>query len=207
MIGIGGGVWRCLLAAGALAALSATAAAETPFSSLDGTWSGSGQIRLEGGKTDKAMEAMDRALNKMRSMEERGKDGKSLRGGRENERRTAQRGKGQGQQGGAGDEMDFPEGEGLLPGRGKSQSPKGDPTQRLRGTPYDVGVEGEMRSGRKDALDTNMVGRGANMASRLQYLGVLGQYRKMMEESIAREQVPRDFQGQIKEYFQALDER
>ena len=52
MIGIGGGVWRCLLAAGALAALSATAAAETPFSSLDGTWSGSGQIRLEGGKTE-----------------------------------------------------------------------------------------------------------------------------------------------------------
>jgi hypothetical protein len=29
----------------------------------------------------------------------------------------------------------------------------------------------------------------------------------MMEESIAREQVPRDFQTQVKEYFQALDER
>ena len=31
------------------------------------------------------------------------------------------------------------------------------------------------------------------MASRLQYLGVIGQYRKMMEDAIAREQVPRDF--------------
>jgi hypothetical protein len=28
-----------------------------------------------------------------------------------------------------------------------------------------------------------------------------------MEESIAREQVPRDFQGQVKEYFQSLDEK
>jgi hypothetical protein len=112
-----------------------------------------------------------------------------------------------GQQGGAGDESDFPEGEGMLPGRGKSASPKGDPTDRLRGSPFDVGVEGQTRPGKKDGLDTNMVGRGANMPSRMQYLGVLGQYRKMMEESIAREQVPRDFQTQVKEYFQALDER
>lgn len=163
-----------------------------------------GMEALEGGQTDKALEAMEKALAKMRSMEDKGREGKSLRGGRENDRRTGQRGRGPGQ---PGDEGDFPEGEGLLPGRGKSLSPKGDPTQRLRGNPYDVGVEGETRTGRKDGLDTNMVGRGANMASRLQYLGVLGQYRKMMEESIAREQVPRDFQTQIKEYFQSLDEK
>ncbi len=174
-------------------------------------WSGDvfeGMEALEGGQTDRALEAMERALSKMRAMEERGRDGKSLRGGRENERRGGQRSRdrGPGQPGGPGDE-DFPEGEGLLPGRGKSANPKGDPTQRLRGNPYDVGVEGEARPGRKDGLDTNMVGRGANMPSRLQYLGVLGQYRKMMEESIAREQVPRDFQTQVKEYFQSLDER
>ena len=175
-------------------------------------WSGDvseGMDALEGGQTDRAMEAMERALSKMRSMEDKGRDGKTLQGGRENDRRGGQRGRdrGAGQQAGAGDEGDFPEGEGLLPGRGKSPNPKGDPTQRLRGTPFDVGVEGQARPGRKDGLDTNMVGRGANMASRLQYLGVLGQYRKMMEESIAREQVPRDFQSQVKEYFQALDER
>jgi len=175
-------------------------------------WNGDvfeGMEALEGGQTDKALEAMERALSKMRSMEERGRDGKSLRGGRENERRGGQRGRdrGAGQQAGPGDEGDFPEGEGLLPGRGKSPNPKGDPSHRLRGNPYDVGVEGETRPGRKEGLDTNMIGRGANMPSRLQYLGVLGQYRKMMEESIAREQVPRDFQAQIKEYFQSLDER
>ena len=173
-------------------------------------WTGDvfeGMEALEGGQNDKALEAMERALSKMRSREEQGRDGKTLRGGRENERRGGQRGRDRGAQAGLGDEGDFPEGEGLLPGRGKSANPKGDPTQRLRGNPYDVGVEGEARPGRKDGLDTNMVGRGANMPSRLQYLGVLGQYRKMMEESIAREQVPRDFQTQVKEYFQSLDER
>jgi hypothetical protein len=175
-------------------------------------WSGDvfeGMEALEGGQNDRAMEAMERALSKMRGMEDKGREGKSLRGGRESDRRGGQRGRdrGTGQQGGAGDESDFPEGEGMLPGRGKSASPKGDPTDRLRGSPFDVGVEGQTRPGKKDGLDTNMVGRGANMPSRMQYLGVLGQYRKMMEESIAREQVPRDFQTQVKEYFQALDER
>ena len=97
-----------------------------------GNWSGDayeGMEALEGGQSDKAMEAMERALNKMRSMEERGRDGKGLKGGRESERRGARRGdKGAGQQGGGpGDEGDFPEGEGLLPGRGKSGAPKGDP--------------------------------------------------------------------------------
>jgi hypothetical protein len=174
-------------------------------------WTGDvfeGMEALEGGQTDKAMEAMERALSKMRSLEEKGRDGKSLRGGREGDRRGAQRGRDRGAgQGGPGDEGDFPEGEGLLPGRGKSPNPKGDATQRLHANPFDVGVEGQTRSGRKEGLDTNMIGRGANTPSRLQYLGVLGQYRKMMEEAIAREQVPRDFQTQVKEYFQSLDER
>jgi hypothetical protein len=174
-------------------------------------WSGDiyeGMEALEGGDSDRAMEAMERALNKMRSQEERGRDGKSLKGGRESDRRGNKRGNERGQgQGGPGDEGDFPEGEGLLPGRGKSGSPKGDATARLRGNPFDVGVEGEARPGRKQGIDTNMVGRGQQMGSRMQYLGVLGQYRKMMEESIAREQVPRDSQGHVKEYFQALDER
>jgi hypothetical protein len=177
-----------------------------------GNWSGDvyeGMEALEGGQSDRAMEAMERALNKMRSREERGRDGKSLKGGRESDRRGNRRGgdRGAGQPGGPGDEGDFPEGEGLLPGRGKSGSPKGDPTGRLRGSPFDVGVEGESRPGRKQGIDTNMLGRGAQMPSRMQYMGVLGQYRKMMEESIAREQVPRDFQSQVKEYFRSLDEK
>jgi hypothetical protein len=176
-----------------------------------GGWGGDvseGMEMLEQGQTDKAMEAMERALSKMRSMEEQGREGKGLRGGRESDRRRGQRGGDRADgRGGPGDEGDFPEGEGLAPGRGKSGSPKGDPSQRLRANPFDVGVEGEARSGRKEGFDTNLLGRGANTPSRLQYMGVMGQYRKMMEEAIAREQVPRDFQSQVKEYFQALEER
>ena len=172
-----------------------------------GNWSGDameGMDALEGGQSDRALEAMEKALNKMRAMEEQGRGGKNLRGGRE--RNSASRDRGRGTSG-AADEQDFGEGEGFLPGKGKSASPKGDASQRLRANPYDVGVEGESRQGRKDGYDTNMTGRGGKMGSRLSYLGVIGQYRKMMEDAITREQVPRDYHTQIKEYFQALDER
>src|SRR5437870_2695733 len=171
-------------------------------------WSGDameGMEALEGGQPDKALEAMEKALNKMRAMEEQGRGGKNLRGGRE---RSAAAGRDRGRGAGSGaDEQDFGEGEGFLPGKGKSASPKGDPSQRLRANPYDVGVEGESRQGKKDGYDTNMTGRGGKMGSRLSYLGVIGQYRKMMEDAITREQVPRDYHTQIKDYFQALDER
>jgi hypothetical protein len=167
-----------------------------------------GMEALEGGQQDRALEAMERALAKMRAMEEQGRQGKGLRGGREDDGRLARSGRDRGAgRGGQGDEGDFPEGEGSLPGRGKSLNPKGDPTQRLSANPFDVGVGGEARAGRRQGMDTNLLGRGANVPSRLQYMGVLGQYRKMMEEAIAREQVPRDLQDQVKQYFQALDER
>jgi len=165
-----------------------------------------GMEALDQGQSDRAMEAMERALNKLRAMEEKGRDGKGLRGGREDERRSARKGE-RGQGGTPGDEGDWPEGEGSLPGKGKSGSPKGDPSQRLRTNPFDVGVEGEARPGRKDGMDTNLVGRGGSVPSRLQYMSVLGQYRKQMEEDVAREQVPRDFHGQVKDYFKALDEK
>jgi hypothetical protein len=174
-----------------------------------GNWSGDaaeGMEALEYGQQDKAMEAMEKALNKMRSMEEDQRSGKSLRGGREGDRVARGRDRGRGE-GGGPEEQDFGEGEGLMPGRGRSSSPKGEASQRLRGTPYDVGVEGEARRGRKDGFDTNLSGRAGAMPSRLQYLGVIGQYRKMMEDAIAREAVPRDYHTQIKDYFQALDER
>src|SRR5262245_61405469 len=161
---------------------------------------------LEGGQTDRAMQAMEKALNKMRAMEEQERSGKGLRGGREADRSGKGRERGRGGEGGP-DEQDFGEGEGLLPGKGKSASPKGEATQRLRANPFDVGVEGESRRGKKEGFDTNMVGRGGQMPSRLQYLGVIGQYRKMMEDAITREAVPRDYHAQIKDYFQALDER
>src|SRR5205809_358626 len=130
---------------------------------------------------------------------------KALRGGRDSERGGASRDRRGGEGGGEGE--DFGEGEGLLPGKGRSASPKGEASRRLSATPYDVGVEGESRRGRKDGYDTNMTGRGGPMASRLHYLGVIGQYRKLMEDAITREAVPRDYHSQIKDYFQALDER
>jgi hypothetical protein len=172
-------------------------------------WSGDaaeGMEALEGGQPDRALEAMEKALNKMRAMEEQGRGGKNLRGGRERDSGSG-RDRGRGTGGGGPDEHDFGEGEGFMPGKGRSASPKGEASQRLRASPYDVGVEGESRQGRKDGYDTNMTGRGGKMGSRLSYLGVIGQYRKMMEDAITREQVPRDYHSQIKDYFQALDER
>jgi hypothetical protein len=174
------------------------------------TWQGDaaeGMEALEGGESDRAMQAMQRALDKMRAQEESSRSGKNLKGGREASRGGSRDQRGGGGEGGGPDDQDFGEGEGLLPGKGRSSSPKGEATQRLRGNPYDVGVEGESRRGRKEGYDTNLTGRGGQMGSRLQYLGVIGQYRKMMEDAIARESVPRDFHSQIKDYFQALDER
>src|SRR3989449_4146295 len=166
-----------------------------------------GMEALEYGQQDRALDAMEKALNKLRAMEEQQRSGKNLRGGRESERgRGSDRDRGRSGGGGA-DDQDFGEGEGLLPGKGKSPNPKGEASQRLRASPYDVGVEGESRQGRKDAYDTNMTGRSGKMPSRLGYLGVIGQYRKQMEDTLAREQVPRDFHGQIRDYFQSLDER
>jgi hypothetical protein len=159
-----------------------------------------GMEALEGGQTDRAMDAMQKALDKMRAQNDAQRGGKNLRGGRESDRRS---GRGEG----GPEEQDFGEGEGMLPGKGKSGSPKGEASRRLQGSPYDVGVEGESRRGRKDGYDTNMTGRAGKMSSRLSYLGIIGQYRKAMEDAISREQIPRDFHEQIRDYFQALDEK
>ncbi len=175
-----------------------------------GSWSGDamdGMEALEGGNQDKALQAMEKALNKMRAQEEADRGGKNLRGGRERGNAGNRRGERGGGDGMGPEDQDFGEGEGSMPGKGKSGSPKGEASQRLRASPYDVGVEGESRNGRKEGYDTNMAGRGNKMPSRMPYLGVIGQYRKMMEDSISREQVPRDYHAQIKDYFQALDER
>src|SRR5678816_1635678 len=163
-----------------------------------GSWSGDamdGMEALEGGNQDKALQAMEKALNKMRAQEEADRGGKGLRGGRERGNAGNRRGE-RGGEGSGPDDQDFGEGEGSMPGKGKSGSPKGEASQRLRGNPYDVGVEGESRRGKKDGFDTNMTGRAGKMNSRLSYMGVIGQYKKAMEDAISREQIPRDFHGQ-----------
>src|SRR5207248_6372092 len=54
-----------------------------------GNWSGDateGMEALEGGQTDRALEAMQRALDKMRAQDEAERSGKNLRGGRDEPR-------------------------------------------------------------------------------------------------------------------------
>jgi hypothetical protein len=162
---------------------------------------GEGMEALEGGQMDRAMSAMERALAKMRAMEEGAKGRRELQGGKGNER-------GRGRDQGKGTEgEDDGDGEGSFPGQGRSPNPKGNPTARLKTNPLDMGIEGEARPGRKEGFDTNLLGRGANVPSHLPYMSVYSQYRKMMEETMAREQIPFDYQGQIKDYFQSLEER
>jgi hypothetical protein len=163
-----------------------------------------GMEALEYGEHDRALQAMEKALNKLRAMEEAQRAGRPLRGSREGPGRG---GREPGLGGPGADEGDFGEGAGLLPGKGRSPAPKGEASARLRATPYDVGVEGETRPGRKEAYDTNLTGRAARMQSRLAYFGLIGQYRRAMEDALAREQVPRDYHDQIRDYFQSLDER
>lgn len=161
-----------------------------------------GSEALDQGQMSRALDAMERALSKMRALEDRERGGKGLEGGRE------RGGRGRDARGGRGDgDPDFGEGEGSLPGKGTNPGWRGDPTGRLGQNPLDVGVEGQMRKGRKDAYDTNMIGRGARNPSRLPYMSVYSQYRKMMEEALAKETIPLDYRSQVKEYFQSLEER
>ena len=174
----------------------------------EGDW---GQEMMEGsealdrGQMDKAMQAMERALQKMRAQDERDRGGKGLQGGKD-------RGRGRdGERGGAGrpgeDEPDFGEGQGSLPGKGTNPGWRGDPTNRLGQSPFDIGVEGSMRKGRRESYDTNMLGKGAHNPSRLPSMSVVTQYRKMMEEALAKEAIPLDYRSQVRDYFQALEER
>jgi hypothetical protein len=171
----------------------------------EGDW---GQEMMEGaealdrGQMDKAMEAMERALEKMRAQEERDRGGKGLQGGKE---RGREGGRGTGRPG--EDEPDFGEGQGSLPGKGTNPGWKGDPTTRLGQNPFDIGVEGQMKKGRRESYDTNMLGKGAHNPSRLPSMSVVTQYRKMMEEALAKEAIPLDYRSQVRDYFQALEDR
>ena len=172
----------------------------------EGDW---GQEMMEGaealdrGQMGKALEAMERALEKMRAMEERDRGGKGLQSGRDRGR--------DGQRGGSGrpgeDEPDFGEGLGSLPGKGTNPGWRGDPTTRLGQNPFDLGVEGQMRKGRRESYDTNLLGKGAQNPSRLPSMSVVTQYRKMMEEALAKESIPLDYRSQVRDYFQSLEER
>ena len=84
---------------------------------------------------------------------------------------------------------------------GRPHEPAGPESLRHRGRGR------SMRKGRRESYDTNMLGKGAQNPSRLPSMSVVTQYRKMMEEALAKEAIPLDYRSQVRDYFQALEER
>jgi hypothetical protein len=157
------------------------------------------ELESQGGRsTDKTMSALSRALNRLRDREEasRGK-GKGLR-----DAPSRQAGAGDGEGGrnddGAG---------GSAPGTEKSLQTRGDATQRIGGEKQDSTLDGDPREGPTEAYDTNLSGLGAQVPSRLPYLDVFSQYRKLMEETLTKEPIPFSYREQVKEYFKSLEPR
>jgi hypothetical protein len=171
-------------------------------------WSGDvleGLDALEEGETEHALQATERALAKMGAIENRDRSRHSLKGGREPDR---QRSGGQSPGGNEDhDDSDMGNNRGSLAGKGKSPSTKGGATARIRAKPYDTRVESNARSGRKGGFEADFLGRGAHLPSELPYLSTYSLYRKMMEEALAQEEVPRGYRKQVKEYFQSLEAR
>jgi hypothetical protein len=162
---------------------------------------------LEDGNTDKAMDAMNRALNQLRQSDEQRKGALNLSGGRQGDTGRRSTESGESQEQGNPEQEEPGTSKGKLPGKGPGTQPKGDPAARLGARGVDVSVEGEQGKGKTDSLETNMFGHAARVPSRLTTGSAFDQYRKMMEDAIAREQVPRDYQPQVKEYFRALGEK
>jgi hypothetical protein len=156
-----------------------------------------------GGSTDKMLDALARALNRLRDRDEaaRGR-GRNLR-----QAPSRQRGKDQGQ--GEGEGVEDGEGHpgGSLPGKGRSLQTQGEATPRIGGDKQDAMLEGELRDGNMEAYDTNLSGLGAQNASRLPYMDVFSRYKKLMEEALTKEAIPFNYREQVKEYFQSLENR
>jgi hypothetical protein len=159
---------------------------------------------IERGRTDEALEAMEYALDQLREDEGRSRDSRHLRGGRE----PARTARGLEEEAAMEGAFDVPgeEGEGIAPGTGRSRDAKGRPTARLRSTPYTSGVQGAPRA-RLPLYETQGAGSTNRTDGPPAAVGVFGQYRRMMEDAIAREQVPRDYHEQIRDYFKSLNER
>jgi hypothetical protein len=166
------------------------------------------ELQGQAGSPDKMLEALSRALNRVRDRDEaaQGKGGKGLR-----EAPSRQAGGGQGQEGqgkdGQGKEGQDPGAGGSLPGTEPSLQTRGEPTPRVAGQKQDSMLEGDLREGRMEAYDTNLTGQGAETPSRLPYMEVFSQYQKMMEEALAKEPIPFSYREQVKEYFRTLENR
>ncbi len=162
---------------------------------------------LREGQQEKALDKMNHALNAERQSDDNRKGALNLQGGRRGDTARQSPDGGESRQQAAVEQDEPGAAKGKLPGTGPGPQPKGDPTSRLNAQGVETSLEGDRKDGAKDSLDLNMYGSAASVPSRSQYVGAFEQYRKMMEDAIAREQVPRDYQTQVKEYFRALGER
>jgi hypothetical protein len=161
------------------------------------------ELQGQGGSPDKMLEALSRALNRLRDREQaaQGKGGKNLR-----EAPSRQADGSQGQNGQGKDGQDAGMG-GSLPGTDPSLQTRGEATARLGGEKQDSMLGGDLREGQMEAYDTNLSGQGAETPSRLPYMEVFSQYRKQMEEALAKEPIPFSYREQVKEYFRTLENR
>jgi hypothetical protein len=161
------------------------------------------EMEAQGGSPDRMMDALARALSRLRDRDEAG------RGRGRNLRQSPSRRGGSGQDRGEGDADRGEDGApgGSLPGTGKSLQILGDPTDRIGGDKQDSFLEGDLREGQMEAYDTNLSGRGADNTSRLSYMDVFSEYRKLMEEALTKEPIPFNYREQVKDYFRALESR
>lgn len=162
---------------------------------------------LDRGRPDKAIDAMNRALDTMRQTDDRRRGALNLNGGKLSDRGRRSDESGQSQQPGDPQQEEPGGSKGKEPGTGTSQTPTGAPTPRLGARGVDAAIEGDPRQGKKDSIDTNLLGPAARVPSRLTTGSAFDRYRKMMEDAIAREEIPRDYQPQVKDYFRALSEK
>ncbi len=153
----------------------------------------------EDGNLDEAMQSMQEALGKLQRAEEQQRASKMLKGGPD--------GKGD-RMADSGEAGDLSQNTQSQAGAsdGKGSGPQGNPSARLRSTPYDAAIQGQRR-GRAPGTETDMMARPGALGAQLQYLGEIGQYRRQMEDAIAREQIPRDYHNQIRDYFKSLQEQ
>jgi len=166
------------------------------------------ELQGQGGSPDKMLEALSRALNRLRDRDEaaQGKGGKGLREAPSRQADGSQGKDGQGKDGQGKDGQDPGTG-GSLPGTEPSLQTRGEATARVGGEKQDSMLEGDLREGQMEAYDTNLTGQGADTPSRLPYMEVFTQYRKMMEEALAKEPIPFSYREQVKEYFRTLENR
>lgn len=160
-----------------------------------------GAQALEQGRTAEAYEAVQNAIERLRELEEKQRSARNLRGGRD----SSEEGRNPASRSDEAAQSDGRDGAGVGAGNGRGPEGKGRPSARLRSTPYNTAVQGERRN-RQPNFETQTQGNSAATPGETQTLGVLGQYRRMMEDAISREQVPRDYHGQIRDYFKSLNE-